>query len=122
VATRQSTDVVAVGDPAVRKAARHIRDHYTSNVRVGDLVQVAGVSRSILERRFKKWLGASPYDHLLALRFSEAERLLLESGLSIAEISSRLGFGSPEHFNALFRKRRGFPPGALRKKRGTMSA
>jgi len=115
VATRQSTDVVAVDDKGLERAARFIRDKASEPITVDDVVKVSGLSRTLLERRFKHAFGTSPYEHILRLRLNAAERLLVESTLSIAEIADRLAFSSAEHFSATFRKRRGRPPGAVRK-------
>jgi LacI family transcriptional regulator len=115
VATRQSTDVVAVGDDRLKQAVRYMREHAFENIAVEDIVKSTGLSRTLFERRFKKHFGRSPYDYCLQLRFSKAEELIMESKYSMAEIAERLGFSSAEHFNAAFRKRRGYPPGSLRK-------
>jgi LacI family transcriptional regulator len=115
VATRQSTDVVAVDDPRLKRAARHIRDHVFDKFSVEELVKISGMSRTLLERQFKQCFGVSPYEQILSLKLSTAERLIVETKLSLAEISDKLGFSSPEHFNATFNKRKGHPPGQLRK-------
>jgi LacI family transcriptional regulator len=115
VATRQSTDIVAVDDPRLKRAARYMRDHVFEKISVEDLVKVSGMSRTLLERQFKQSFGVSPYEQILTLKLNKAERLIVETKLSLAEISDRLGFSSPEHFNATFNKRKGHPPGYLRK-------
>ena len=115
VATRQSTDVVAVDDPRLKRAARFMRDHVFEKVTVEDLVKVSGMSRTLLERQFKHSFGVSPYEQILTLKLNKAERLIVETKLSLAEISDKLGFSSPEHFNSTFNKRKGHPPGQLRK-------
>lgn len=115
VATRLSTDVVAVDDERLKKAVRYMQEHTFENIMVDDIVKFAGLSRTLFERQFKKHFGRSPYDYCLHLRFSKAEKLIVESKFSMSEIAERLGFSSAEHFNAAFRKRRGYPPGSLRK-------
>lgn len=115
VATRQSTDVVAVDDPGLERAARYIRDKACEPITVNDVVKVSGLSRTLLERKFKQAFGTSPYEHILRIRLNTAERLLKETTLSIGEIAERLAFSSAEHFSATFKKRTGKPPKALRK-------
>ncbi|MBO5836623.1 MAG: helix-turn-helix domain-containing protein, partial [Oscillospiraceae bacterium] len=45
-------------------------------------------------------------------------KLLLESNLSLKEISQQLHFGSEHYLNAFFKKYAGMPPGAYRKMQG----
>ena len=48
VATRQSSDVVAVADPGLKRAARYMRDHVFEKIAVDDLVKISGMSRTLL--------------------------------------------------------------------------
>jgi len=116
VATRQSTDFVAVEDERLKQVARFIRDHFDEKLSIDDIVQMSGMSRTLLERRFRACFGVSPYERILSLRIAKAEHLLGSTNLSIAEISDRLGFSSPEHFHSTFRKRKQITPGAMRKR------
>lgn len=114
VATRQSTDIVAVDDQGLKRAARFIRDKACEPITIDDVVRNSGLSRTLLERKFKQAFGTSPYEQILRIRLNTAERLLKETSLSISEIAERLAFSSAEHFSATFKKRRGKPPRGLR--------
>ncbi len=54
IATRQSTDVLAVDDPDVAAAAKYIRDHAREGITVADVLKHVPLSRRALESRFKK--------------------------------------------------------------------
>lgn len=114
IATRQSTDLVAVDDERLARAMRFIREHVHEVISVEDIARVAGISRSLLERKFREAFGRSPWDHVLQLRLRQAEQLLSQTRLSIAEIADRSGFGAPEYFSAMFRKLTGTSPRAAR--------
>ncbi len=114
VATRASTDTVAVADPRFAAALRWAREHFTEAIGVDDLARVAGMSRSLLERGFRELLGCPPYEHLLRLRMEKARRLLRETDLAVAEVAAQCGFQSAGHFSAAFRQREGVPPVSLR--------
>ena len=47
-------------------------------------------------------------------RIGEAQELLMNTNLSIAEVADRLGYSSVCHFNAMFKKNVGMPPGKFR--------
>ena len=115
IATRQSTDLVAVEDERLAQAVRFIRQHSQEVISVEDIARAAGISRSLLERKFRDAFGRSPWEHVLQLRLRHAEQLLSQTRLSITEIAERTGFGAPEYFSAIFRKLTGMTPRAARK-------
>jgi hypothetical protein len=63
---------------------------------------------------FRKVFGCSPRDMLLRLRMEHAKNLLLESSLSIKEISTRVGYVQPHDFNRLFHRYAGVAPSQWR--------
>ena len=113
VAVRHSTDVIAVGDPAVSKALRFIRTHALERISVGDILKLVPVSRTLLERRFRAFLGRSPYEEIQLIRLRKAKELLVESKLTVAEISEKVGYSSPEYLSAAFKKKTGRSPRAF---------
>lgn len=119
IATRQSTDLVAVQDERLAQAMRFISEHAHEVITVEDIARAAAISRSLLERKFRETFGRSPWDHVMQLRLRKAEHLLSQSHLSIAEIAESTGFGTPEYFSAAFRKLTGNSPSAARHSRPT---
>ena len=112
VAVRHSSDLVAVADPAVSEALSFIRAHALERISVSDVLAVVPISRTLLERRFRAMLNRSPYEEIQLIRFRKAKELLLESKLSVAEISERVGYSSPEYLSATFKKKFGVSPRA----------
>ncbi len=117
VATRASTDLVAVDDPRLTVAIRFIREHTFDPIMVNDIARAAGMSRSLLERKFRDVVGASIWDHVLQLRLRAAEQMLTQTTVSIAEIADRTGFGTAEHFSASCKRLKGVSPRELRQGR-----
>jgi LacI family transcriptional regulator len=116
VVTRQSTDVRAVSDPQVSAAVRFIREHACERIQVEDVRKVAALSRTLFERRFRKLLGCAPYEQILKVRLAKARELLALTNLTLAEISERTGFSSPEYFSAALHKRLKTSPRELRQR------
>lgn len=114
IATRQSTDLVAVEDERLAHAMRFIRENAHAVIGVEDIARAAGISRSLLERKFRAAFGSSPWDHVMQLRLRKAEQLLSQTRLSISEIAESAGFGTPEYFSAAFRKLTGVSPRSVR--------
>ena len=57
VATRQSSDVTAIANPSLAKAMQFIREYACQGIGVDDVLDHLTVSRSILQRLFRKELG-----------------------------------------------------------------
>ncbi len=105
VVTRQSTDTMAIADPHVAKALGFIREHAVHQINVQDVAQHAGISRRLLEKKFKSFLDRSPADHIRHTQLDRAKQLLWETNLSIEKISDISGFGSPDHMTYIFRNK-----------------
>lgn len=76
-----------------------------------------GISESTLSHLFSSVFKISLPRYLSNLRLEEAERLLLQTELSVTAISSRSGFPSLRSFNRAFRERYGKSPTQYRKER-----
>ncbi len=123
VATRQSTDVLALEDIRLARAVRFIRENACRPVGVPDVMRVAGISRTLLERHFKKQLGRSPYNEIMRVRMQRAVELLATSELSVAQIAEMTGFQSQAHFSTTVTQQTGKSPRAHRtRNRQSMSA
>lgn len=112
---RGSSDILAVDDPDVAIALRLIRDRACDGLRVADLLQTVATSRSLLERKFKQFVGRTPKAHILRIQMDRARRLLMETNLSLREIARQTGFTSEKYFSDAFRRQVGTRPAALRK-------
>jgi LacI family transcriptional regulator len=115
VATRASTDIMAIDDQDVVKALRFVRDHACDRVNVDDVVRQVPLSRSVLERRFRKIVGRSINAEIVRLRINRAIELLTETGLELKVVAQRAGFGTQSYMNAVFQAKVGKTPGSFRK-------
>jgi LacI family transcriptional regulator len=116
VVTRQSTDVTALDDADITAAVRFIRQHAAQRIQVDDVARHCLLSRSELKRRFRRLLGRSVHEQIVRERLAQAERLLAETEMSIAEIARRAGFGRRERMGDAFRAKRGTTPAQYRKR------
>ncbi|APW61249.1 XylR family transcriptional regulator [Paludisphaera borealis] len=116
VVTRQSTDVLAIDDPEIAAAVRYIRENACRGAKVEDILDDVPISRSILERRFRKYLGLSPQSLIRQTRLKRVKQLLVDTDLTLARISTLAGFRHQEHMCVLFKKEIGDSPGAYRRK------
>jgi LacI family transcriptional regulator len=103
VVDRQSTDTLAVMDPALVKALRFIRENPGRPMQVADVARVSGLCRRTLELRFHKLLGRSPAAEIRRVRVDRAIELLQRTKLPIATVAERAGFSSAEYMSSVFR-------------------
>ena len=76
----------------------------------GQMAVYAGRSRRQLERLFKEQLGTTPQRYYMALRVTEARRLLQHTELSQVEVLVACGFVSPSHFSKCYSSYFGYRP------------
>jgi LacI family transcriptional regulator len=117
IATRQSTDVLAIDDELVVAAVRHIREHACAGIKVADVVRVLGISRRVLESRFLRRVGHTPHEEIARVQFRRVEQLLAETDLPLATIAARAGFRHPEYMTVAFTRRHGMAPSRWRRAR-----
>jgi LacI family transcriptional regulator len=115
VTSRQSTDVLALGDPDLAAAVRCIREHACEGITVSELLKHVPLSRSILERRFRQYLGHSPQAEIWAVQLKRVKQLLAETDLSLEQIATLTGYKHPEYMNVVFKRLTGQTPGRYRR-------
>jgi len=115
---RLSTDFINTDDPALAKGIRFIREHARELINVEDVARTSGLSRRVLEKRFKQNLGASVYAEIRRTKVELFSRLLLESNRTVSEISEQLGFEGIEHVSRYFKTQTGMTPREYRIKHG----
>jgi LacI family transcriptional regulator len=115
VVSRQSTDVLAIDDPAVVRALRYIRSHAHHGIVVEDILREVPISRRSLEIQFRSYLGRSPAEEIRRVRLERGRQLLGKRELSITEIALACGFSNATRFGVAFRKSFGTTPRAFRK-------
>lgn len=114
VITRRSSDVLAIDDPIVGSAIQHYRARMEEPPDMEALARLCGVSRRLMERRFRATLGCSPLEELLRQRLQQVQLLLAESQLTVAEIGQRCGFPEVKSLYRAFRRQFGLSPNQYR--------
>jgi LacI family transcriptional regulator len=115
VVTRHSTDVLAVEDPEVAGALRHIRQHAAEGLSVKQLLTALPVNRRTLERRFVRALGHTPLEEIRRVRF-ERVKALLRADLAIYDVAARCGFASAAYLTTSFLQATGMTPSVYRRR------
>lgn len=88
---------------AVKVPVDYIRNNFQRQFTVEELAEVACLSVSALERRFKKYLAKTPKQFLNEVRLENARKLLVESNIPISHVGDETGFGDHSYFSKQFR-------------------
>lgn len=114
VSTRQSTDVLAIDDPQIAAAVRLIRQRACEGITVDDVLRNIPLTRSVLERRFRKYVKRSPQAEIRNVQIKRIKQLLIETDLVLERIAELTGFSHPEYMSVVFKRETGQPPGQFR--------
>jgi LacI family transcriptional regulator len=122
IISRQSTDILAIEDSEVKKAIKFIEENAIKPICVDDVVDATTLSRRVLENRFRDLLKTSILEQVHSYRAGLIAKMLVETDLSISQITSKLGYDTPANFSRFFLKQKKMSPLAYRKKFSASSA
>ncbi|MET8175689.1 helix-turn-helix transcriptional regulator [Streptomyces clavifer] len=87
---------------AVERAIATMWDRYEEPLSLDEIANTAILSKFYFSRVFRNLTGTSPGRFLSAVRLHQAKSLLLETDLSVTEISYRVGYNSLGTFTSRF--------------------
>ncbi|MCM2533252.1 AraC family transcriptional regulator [Neobacillus pocheonensis] len=116
--TFESRDAnVAKAPTEIQAVLTYISENFSSKITVKQLSEISNLSTYHFCRTFKKYIGTSPHQYVLNYRLIQAKNLLVETNLSIEEISIDCGFYGVGHFfiKVFSQSTDGITPGKFRK-------
>ena len=102
IVERESTKAGPPAATLIRRAIALIDENSRTNLMVGSVAARLGVSRRLLERRFREVRGESIHAYILAHRLTIVKHLLRTTKRSIAKIASECGFPSANSLSHIF--------------------
>lgn len=107
VVTRASTRPESSTGMLVQDALAFIQENARLGIGIEDVRKHLGVSRSLMDLRFREICGKSVLAILTEIRLKELKSALKSSNEPIGEITARLGWTSPNYPKRLFKNRFG---------------
>jgi AraC family L-rhamnose operon regulatory protein RhaS len=101
--------------PFIKSVLADMHLTLNKNTHVSQLAKASGVSRSHLDREFKRLLGITPGEYARHLQLERAKQALRQTDQTVTEISETLGFDSVQAFCMFFKRHCGFRPQQYRK-------
>ncbi len=94
---------------------KHIHTCFANKIDIPYLAEMERLSNSRYIAVFKKLMGKSPNEYIIDLRLQLAKSLLVNTNMSIRQISERIGYTDQYFFSRLFKKHLGLSPQEYRK-------
>ncbi|MEI8634999.1 substrate-binding domain-containing protein [Vibrio sp. PP-XX7] len=101
---RQSTDFQALKDPYVIQAMHFIRHNACKGIKVEQVLDYVGLSRSNMENRFRNERGYSLHQEIHSYKLKRACDLLKTTSLPTVEIAELCGYPSLQYLYTVFKK------------------
>ncbi|USG67148.1 response regulator transcription factor [Brevibacillus ruminantium] len=99
----------------IEQAIRYLEENYArADLRLEEVARHVDRSPAYFSSLLTKRQGVSFRQLLTTIRLREAERLLLESRLSVQEIAERTGFVNANYFSKIFKEKSGTTPRSFR--------
>jgi YesN/AraC family two-component response regulator len=102
----------------LRRAERYIWENYTRKISLQEIASASGLSAPYFSTVFKEEMGENLSNYLNRLRVEKAASMLIETDLSLGEISGSCGFEDQSWFSKIFKYYAGISPGKFREKGG----
>ncbi len=114
VLTRQSTDIAGARDSHLATAIEFIKHSPVEDTSVDDVVAHVGISRTLLQQKFRSMIGRTIHEVILEQRVVRIKTLLETSDLPLALIARQTGFAHVEYLSTMFKRQTGLSPSEYR--------
>ena len=115
VVERGSSAFLPSHDPVVAKLLQFIRAEAPSRpVQVAELPELTPWGLTTVKKKIQAVLGHGPKEEIKRVRLTRLKDLLATTDLALAEISSTMGFGSPQDMTRFFVRETGLTPSDFR--------
>lgn len=99
----------------IRRAVEFIQNNYPRKIKISDIADYVGITRSYLYTIFMKGFGIAPQEYLSNYRITRASELLTITDLTVEMVAASCGYEDPLVFSKAFKKIKGMPPTKYRK-------
>ena len=111
----EANNLLADGDMTIGQLIKgYVKNNISKKITLSDISWHLHCSTVTLTEHFKKEFGITIMEYVMKKKMQRAEQLLLNSDMSIREVSEACGFPSIEYFSRSFKKHAGLSPYAWR--------
>ena len=111
-----SDSQLTINDMRLQDALNYIDLHYNENLKIETCAKVSCMSISLFTKTFHKKVNKNFKEYVNYIRIKKACDLMIDTNLTITEISEEVGFDSLSYFGLIFKKYIGISPKEYRMK------
>lgn len=101
--------------PSVRQAVLYVEEHLQEPLGMSEVAGHIHLNPSYFSALFKEQTGFTFSEYVTRSRIQKAKELLLQTRLTIADISEQIGYQTSKYFIKLFKDYEGISPNQYRK-------
>jgi two-component system response regulator YesN len=90
--------------PRLRRVKAYVEDHLHAPIRLGEVAEAVGLSRTYFSKYFSEKTGSNFSDWLIKTRVHKAKEMLEEQDFSIAHVASSSGYQDMRTFERNFKR------------------
>jgi AraC family transcriptional regulator len=98
----------------LRRLCDYVESRLAEDLDVTTMAAVAALSPAHFARAFAATAGMTPFQYVISRRLARGYELLERTDRSVLDIALGVGFKTPSHFTARFRREFGVTPRAIR--------
>ena len=106
-----------INDKTMGRILKYVTDNMGSpDLKIDDIADAIGMSRSVLYNKIKQAVGMTPIDFVRHIRIMRACELLQQTNDPLTSIAFEVGFSDPKYFSKVFKKELGIVPSEYRER------
>lgn len=106
---------IKIGEEIISQVIQFIHDNYAKNLSNEDIGKQFHFNAQYLNQLMAAHTGVPLRRYMIDLRIKKALDMILNSNMSISEISRKVGYYDIHYFSRLFRKKTGFSPSRIKR-------
>lgn len=108
---------IQVNDRATERILKYVSENIANpELKIDDIANSTGMSRSVLYNKIKNAVGMTPIDFVRHIRIMKSTEMLQGSDDSLTTIAFNVGFSDPKYFSKVFKKEMGITPTEYRER------
>ena len=106
-----------INDATTARILKFVTEHIdTPDMKIDDIADAMGMSRSVLYSKIKQQLGMTPIDFVRHVRIMRACELLKNTDESLSSVAFAVGFSDAKYFSKVFKRETGIVPTEYRER------
>lgn len=106
-----------INDATTARILKYVTEHIdTPDLKIDNIADAMGMSRSVLYIKIKQQLGMTPIDFVRHVRIMRACELLKDTDEPLSSVAFAVGFSDPKYFSKVFKRETGIVPTEYRER------